>query len=97
MIDRHFRAERVSRTAIITLNGVIEKVSPLFSAIEEKKWAAGWNPIILHPASEKLEAGMVFMTEGNNQAESQYAWIVSAYQREKFFLEYTVSTANRIW
>lgn len=97
MIDEHFRAERVSRTATIMLNGAIETVFPLFSAIEEKKWADGWNPIILYPTSEKLEAGMVFMTEGNNQTESEYAWIVSAYQPDNYLVEYTVSTANRIW
>ncbi len=97
MNNEHFRAERVSRTATITLNGGIETVFPLFSAIEEKKWADGWNPIILYPTSEKLEAGMVFLTEGNNQNESAFAWIVSGYHPDKHFVEYTVSTENRIW
>jgi hypothetical protein len=97
MIDDHFKAERVSRTATIMLNGEIESVFPLFSAIEEKKWADGWNPAILYPASERLEAGMVFLTEGNHQTENEYAWIVSDYQTDKYLVEYIVSTSNRIW
>jgi hypothetical protein len=97
MIDENFRAERVARTATITLTGGIEMVFPLFGAIEEKKWADGWNPVILYPASEKLAAGMVFVTAGNDPAEGDYAWIVSAYQPDHYLVEYTVSTANRIW
>jgi hypothetical protein len=97
MKDKHSRSERISRTATITLNSDIETVFPLFGAIEEKKWAEGWNPIPVYPRSEKLEAGMVFLTEGNNDGESEYVWIVATYQPERHRVEYIVSTANRIW
>lgn len=97
MRDEHFRSERISRTATITLNGDIETVFPLFGAIEEKKWAEGWNPFLIYPTSEKLEPGMVFVTEVNSEGESEYVWIVATYQPEGHRVEYIVSTANRIW
>jgi len=92
-----FISERISRTAEITLNSNIERVFPLFGPIEEKKWADGWNPVVLYPASEKLEEGMVFITPAQAGRESKYSWIVSGYQPEIHFVEYIVSTANRYW
>ncbi len=97
MTDEGFKAERVTRTATISLRSGIDRVFPLFGAIKEKRWADGWNPVILYPASGDLEAGMVFVTEGSDADEPVYAWIVSAYQPQRHFVEYTVSTANRIW
>jgi hypothetical protein len=92
-----FKAERLSRTATITLHGAVDKVFPLFGAIEEKRWADGWNPSMLYPKSEQIEVGMVFTTEGHVHGEGRYAWIVSRYQIESYVVEYIVSTANRYW
>ncbi|MCX6143191.1 MAG: hypothetical protein NTZ35_08225 [Ignavibacteriales bacterium] len=97
MVDKSFKAERLSRTATIILNGAVEKVFPLFGAIEEKKWADGWNPSILFPKSEQIEEGMVFTTQGHDHGESNYAWIVSRCKVENHLIEYIVSTANRYW
>jgi hypothetical protein len=97
MDDKAFIAERLSKSATITLNGPIEEVFPLFGVIEEKKWADGWNPVVLYPISEKLEEGMVFTTQVQSHSETTYAWIVSKYQPENNLVEYIVSTANRYW
>ncbi len=97
MDDKAFKAERLSKSATITLNGSIGRVFPLFGAIEEKKWADGWNPVVLYPTSEKLEEGMVFTTQAHSHDETAYAWIVSKYQTENHLVEYIVSTANRYW
>ncbi len=97
MGDKAFRAERLSKRAVLTLNGPIGKVFPLFGAIEEKKWADGWNPVVLYPTSEKLEEGMVFTTQAHGHGETAYAWIVSKYQPENHLIEYVVSTPNRYW
>lgn len=97
MSDKTFKAERVSRTATITLNASIEKVFPLFGAIEEKKWADGWNPVILYPYTEKIEEGMVFTTQAHGHHESVFAWIISKYRPEDYLIEYIVSTSNRYW
>jgi hypothetical protein len=92
-----FKAERLSRTATIVLHGAVDKVFPLFGAIEERKWANGWNPAILFPKSEQIEEGMVFTTQAHGHGEDKYAWIVSRYQVENHVVEYIVSTANRYW
>jgi hypothetical protein len=92
-----FRSARISRSATIRLNGPIRKVFPLFGALEEKKWADGWSPVILYPASAKLREGMVFTTPATNRSETVYTWIVSKHQPESNYVEYIVSTANRTW
>src|SRR5271165_6242265 len=40
--------------------GSFERVFPLFGAWEEKKWAEGWDPQFVYPASPGDQAGMVF-------------------------------------
>jgi len=97
MADIVFRAERLSKSATITLNGPIGRVFPLFGAIEEKKWANGWNPVVLYPSSEELEEGMVFTTQAHSHGETAYSWIVSKYQPGNHLVEYIVSTGNRYW
>jgi len=97
MDETSFEAERRTRTATIMLNGPLERVFPLFGAIEEKKWADGWSPSVLYPTSEQIEEGMVFTTEGHGHGESKYAWIVSRYQVENHLIGYIVSTVNRYW
>ena len=95
--DKAFKAERLSRSATITLSGPVGRVFPLFGAIEEKKWAEGWNPVLLYPTSANLEEGMVFTTPAHNHGETTYAWIVSKYETENYLVEYIVSTLNRYW
>ena len=92
-----FQAERVSKTATITLEENMDRVFPLFGPVEEKKWAEGWNPEILYPASAQIGEGMVFTTQGHGHGEDTFAWIVSKYQPENHLIEYTVSTPNRYW
>jgi hypothetical protein len=97
MEGKTFKADRLSKSATITLNGPIERVYPLFGAIEEKKWADGWDSVVLYPTSGQIEEGMVFTTEGHGHGETTFAWIVSKYQPENHLIEYIVSTANRYW
>ncbi|MFZ1081626.1 MAG: hypothetical protein WAO19_06850 [Candidatus Kryptoniota bacterium] len=92
-----FIAKRVSKSATITLKGPIERVFPLFGPVEEKKWADGWNPVVLYPTSGELEEGMVVTTQGHGHGEAVFAWIVSKYETENHLIEYIVSTANRYW
>ncbi|MCX6132362.1 MAG: hypothetical protein NTU47_01000 [Ignavibacteriales bacterium] len=79
------------------MNDAIALVFPLFGPIEEKKWADGWDPVALYPASGNLEEGMVFRTPGHEEHENQFFWIVSKYQPANFVVEYVVSTPNRYW
>ena len=90
-------AERISQTAEITLNRGPEEVFPLFGAIEEKKWADGWEPDIIYTKSGEIEENMVFKTKPHAHHEPDYLWVVSKYDPDKMLVVYTVSTDERVW
>ncbi|NVO11171.1 MAG: hypothetical protein HXX16_14505 [Bacteroidales bacterium] len=96
MENTTFKAEKVTRTATITLNGNIKAVFPLFGAFEERKWAEGWNPTLIYPSTEIIEEGTTFKTDGHGD-ESEYLWRVSKYEPENYLIQYLVSTQNRYW
>ena len=97
MDNRKFKAEKVSKTATIILNGKIEKVFPLFGAFEERKWAEGWDPELIYPSTEIIEEGTTFKTKGQGTDEPEFIWRVTKYQPEQFLIQYLVSTINRYW
>jgi hypothetical protein len=92
-----FKAEKVSKTATISLNGKIEKVFPLFGAFEERKWAEGWNPALVYPATEIIEEGTTFKTPGHGHNEAQFLWRVTKYDAAVRLVQYLVSSENRDW
>ncbi len=92
-----FKAEKISKTAAINVNGRIEIVFPLFGAFEERKWAKGWNPILIYPETEIIEEGTTFKTDGYDNDEPEFIWRVSKYDPEKFLIQYLVTTENRYW
>ena len=92
-----FKATKVSQTATITIDGKIENVFPLFGAFEERKWAEGWNPVLIYPETETIEEGTTFKTHGHVHDELQFIWRVSKYAPDEFLIQYLVSTENRYW
>ena len=88
--------ERTTRSAVIVLHGTVENVFRLFGPVREKLWAEGWDPEILAGDGE-VEEHMVFRTSPRYPDERHYLWIVSKYHPEKFFIEYTVVTSERVW
>lgn len=90
-------AERISRCAVITLNGTIEQVFPLFGPVKEKEWAEGWDPEIIYSESGLVEEHMIFRTKAHHPSESHYTWAITQYDPDRHHIEYTVSTVNRIW
>jgi hypothetical protein len=88
---------RISQSATIVLHGHPADVFPLFGAVEEKKWAEGWNPEILYSGSGEMEQHMIFRTKPLFRDERDYLWIVSVYDPPSMHVEYTVSTDQRIW
>jgi hypothetical protein len=97
MNDQTFKAERISKTATITINGSIGKVFPLFGAFEERKWAEGWNPTLIYPTEEIMEEGTTFRTKASGKLEREFLWRVSKYEPQRFLVQYLVSTENRYW
>lgn len=92
-----FKAKKFSNTATIILNNKIESVFPLFGAFEERKWAEGWNPVLIYPETEIIEEGTTFKTKGHGHDEAEFIWRVTKYEPEKFLIQYLVTTENRYW
>ena len=67
MNEINIKSQKISKTASIILNEKIEKVFSLFGAFEERKWAEGWNPVLIYPDSEIIEEGTTFKTEGHGE------------------------------
>lgn len=97
MEEQKFKAERVTKTATIALNGTIEQVFPLFGAFEERKWAEGWNPALIYPAEEIMEEGTTFRTKASGKLEKEFIWRVSRFEPQRYLVQYLVSTPNRYW
>jgi hypothetical protein len=72
-------------------------VFPLFGAFEERKWASGWNPVLVYPATEIIEEGTTFTTEARNENEKEFIWCVSKYEPGQQLIQYLVTTENRYW
>lgn len=92
-----FKPLRIQRSTSFIIHGKIENVFPLFGPIREKEWADGWEPEVLFPAGDVLvEEHMMFQTNAPDE-EGKYIWVITQYQPEKYLIEYTVSTHERIW
>jgi hypothetical protein len=92
-----FKPERISKCSTIELHGPATKVFPLFGPVLEKQWAEGWDPEIIYPTTGVVGKHMIFQTKAHHQTENVFTWVVTDCQPEKYFIEYTVSTAQRIW
>jgi len=90
-------SERIERTASFLVKTEIDNAFPLFGPIREKEWATGWEPHIIYSRSSEVEAHMIFKTATSNPDEKEYIWVVTQYRPADFFIEYTVSTFQRIW
>src|SRR5688572_3425603 len=96
-IDVESKPDRIKRSAVLTVHGKIENVFPLFGPIREKEWTEGWEPEILYRSGDVLvEEHMIFQTNGHDD-EGKYTWVITQYRPEKYLIEYSVSTPERIW
>lgn len=89
----------LERSATILINGNINEVFPLFGAFEERKWAAGWNPVMVYPAKETIAEGVTFTTPSHTVAagEDKYTWVIIKYQPAGYTIQYLVMTPHRFW
>jgi len=89
--------KQISNSARIILNDSIEKVFPLFSPLEEKKWDNSWNPDFLYPPKGEFVENLVFKTKSNNKIEKEFNWIISYLNAKDYLVIYNVFTENRVW
>lgn len=92
-----FKAPKVSQTTTISIDGKMENVFPLFGAFEERKWAKGWDPVLIYPETGTIVESTTFKTQGHGHDESQFIWRVSKYEPDEFLIQYFVTTENRYW
>jgi hypothetical protein len=85
-----FEPLHVSRSGIIHLPTSPEQVFPLFEPIGEMRWAEGWSPRVLYPASGEACLGMVFTTQ--HPGESETTWTVAAYDPYRCHITYVRQT-----
>ncbi|RIV23929.1 hypothetical protein DYU11_13270 [Fibrisoma montanum] len=97
MNNKDITAERVSRTASFIINAPVDTVFPLFGAFEERKWAEGWEPVLIYPSAEVIEEGTTFRTKAYDQEELDYIWRVNQYVPADHLIQYLVFTPNRYW
>lgn len=91
-----FKARQFVQYASIVLNGSIEKVFPLFGAMEERKWSPDWQPAPVYPVSGKMEEGFIFQTPDHVPNAPLLTWVVATYDLSDHLVKYIVTTANRI-
>jgi hypothetical protein len=80
-----FKANHLSRSHAIVLNGPPETVFPLFTPLGEKLWIKEWNPEFFHPTLGKTQEGMVFTT--THQNEKSY-WSLISYDPVRYLVRY---------
>jgi hypothetical protein len=84
--DPPFQAKQALRTGAIHVDGPIEKVFPLFTPIEEKRWAPGWDPKPVWPQSGETVEGMVFTVD---ETLGRVFWVVTHYDPQRHQISYT--------
>jgi hypothetical protein len=92
----NFKPERIHKAATFSVRARVEKAFPLFGPVREKEWAAGWEPEIVFSNSSEAEEHMIFKTSGKHHGE-EYLWVITQFKPDEYLIEYTVSTADRIW
>ena len=91
-----FKAQQFTQSAAIVLNANIEKVFPLFGAMEEKKWSEGWDPAPVYPASGNMEEGFIFKTPDHVPGAPPVTWVVAKYDVAAHEVKYIITSASRV-
>jgi hypothetical protein len=94
--SQNFKAEQFVQSASIVLLGNIDKVFPLFGAMEEKKWSEGWHPTPVFPVSGNMEEGLIFQSPDHVPNSGLLTWVVAKYDRLNHQVQYIVTSANRV-
>ena len=88
-----FKAEHVTRTGSISLNGSIEEVFPLFGPVREGEWAHGWTITVLHAETDLVEEkGAVFTTHLHGDLPT--VWVITRYDPDDHRIEYARLTPD---
>lgn len=76
-----------------TVNAPFEQVVPLFGALEERKWAEGWDPQFIYPMPARDVEGEVFKVQHGRNAS---IWINTALDFAAGHIQYAHVLNNAI-
>ena len=76
-----------------TVHAPMEKTFPLFGAIEEKKWAEGWEPEVLYPSPAKDQLGMVFRVAHPHMSS---VWTCTAFDPASGHVQYVYYVSDAL-
>lgn len=82
----------VQRTAVIHLDGDIDAVFPLFTALGEYHWIPGWKAEFIYPESGEPMTNNVFTTRHAEQATT--TWVTVDYDTAAHHVEYANVTPD---
>lgn len=84
-----FAALRAVRSHAFFLERPAAEAFPLFTPEGERAWAAGWDPVYLHPRDGRTEAGMVFTTGHGGE---HTIWTMTRHEPAAGIVEYVRTT-----
>ncbi len=76
----------VERTHEIRVDAPPERAFPLFEPVGERSWAAGWDPVFLHPADGAAREGAVFLTRAAGEPDT--VWMIALHRPEEHHVAY---------
>jgi hypothetical protein len=79
---------------VIQLLAPASEVFPLFTPVDEKLWAAEWDPQLVHPASGEAQEGMVFTT--THAGEPTSIWTIVLFDKGNSRISYVKVTPEKL-
>ncbi|MFZ5548996.1 MAG: SRPBCC family protein [Pseudomonadota bacterium] len=73
----------------ITVDAPVDQAFMFFTPAGEELWVEGWQPIYLHPADGRTEAGMVFTT---GEGDDHTLWLLADFDRTQHRSRYVRCT-----
>ena len=87
-------APRFAHTEVLTLDGPVEQVFPLFGPVLEKQWAHGWDPVIIYSDPPLADhAGAIFTS--TQPGEPDTIWYVNRFDAGQHVIQYLRITPGR--
>jgi len=85
--------QHISQTTSIVVNATPDETLPLFTAVGETLWIAGWNPTYVYPESGEPSTGMIWTTANHDQTDS--VWVTVNYDTTTQTASYIKWTPNK--
>ena len=90
-----FKAKRVTRSYIQTINAEPSEVHALICPVKEAEWLDGWDCDLIFSQSGFAEAGCVFISR--TEAEKETIWLITKRDDQRYETEFVrITPGSRI-